>query len=504
MSNYVAAIDQGTTSTRCMIFDRSGSVVGIAQKEHQQIYPQPGWVEHDALEIWQRTEEVIRGAMGKTAVSPHEIAAIGITNQRETTLVWDRHTGKPYYNAIVWQDTRTDKICAALAKEGGQDRFRARVGLPLATYFSGPKIRWILDNVPGVAEAAERGDAIFGNMDTWLIWNLTGGINGGSHVTDVTNASRTMLMNLQTLDWDDEILSIMGIPAAMLPRIVPSSDPHTWGNTLPNGPFGLAIPICGDLGDQQAATVGQTCFGVGEAKNTYGTGCFMILNTGTEIVHSQNGLLTTLGYKLGSDRAVYALEGSIAITGALVQWLRDNLGLISNAAEVETLANSVADNGGIYFVPAFSGLYAPYWRSDARGAIVGMTRYVNKGHIARATLEATAYQTREVLEAMKKDSGVELTALKVDGGMVHNELLMQFQSDILGVPVVRPQVAETTALGAAYAAGLAVGFWDNLNDLRDNWQIARTWQPQMDSEQRERLYAGWLKAVTRTFDWVEG
>ena len=504
MSNYVAAIDQGTTSTRCMIFDRSGSVVSIDQKEHQQIYPQPGWVEHDALEIWQRTEEVIRGAMGKTAVSPHEIAAIGITNQRETTLVWDRHTGKPYYNAIVWQDTRTDKICAALAKEGGQDRFRARVGLPLATYFSGPKIRWILDNVPGVAEAAERGDAIFGNMDTWLIWNLTGGINGGSHVTDVTNASRTMLMNLQTLDWDDEILSIMGIPAAMLPRIVPSSDPHTWGNTLPNGPFGLAIPICGDLGDQQAATVGQTCFGVGEAKNTYGTGCFMILNTGTEIVHSQNGLLTTLGYKLGSDRAVYALEGSIAITGALVQWLRDNLGLISNAAEVETLANSVADNGGIYFVPAFSGLYAPYWRSDARGAIVGMTRYVNKGHIARATLEATAYQTREVLEAMKKDSGVELTALKVDGGMVHNELLMQFQSDILGVPVVRPQVAETTALGAAYAAGLAVGFWDNLNDLRDNWQIARTWQPQMDSEQRERLYAGWLKAVTRTFDWVEG
>ena len=358
--------------------------------------------------------------------------------------------------------------------------------------------------MPGVAEAAERGDAIFGNMDTWLIWNLTGGINGGSHVTDVTNASRTMLMNLQTLDWDDEILSIMGIPAAMLPRIVPSSDPHTWGNTLPNGPFGLAIPICGDLGDQQAATVGQTCFGVGEAKNTYGTGCFMILNTGTEIVHSQNGLLTTLGYKLGSDRAVYALEGSIAITGALVQWLRDNLGLIRNAAEVETLANSVADNGGIYFVPAFSGLYAPYWRSDARGAIVGMTRYVNKGHIARATLEATAYQTREVLEAMKKDSGVELTALKVDGGMVHNELLMQFQSDILGVPVVRPQVAETTALGAAYAAGLAVGFWDNLNDLRDNWQIARTWQPQMDSEQRERLYAGWLKAVTRTFDWVEG
>ena len=504
MSNYVAAIDQGTTSTRCMIFDRSGSVVSIDQKEHQQIYPQPGWVEHDALEIWQRTEEVIRGAMGKTAVSPHEIAAIGITNQRETTLVWDRHTGKPYYNAIVWQDTRTDKICAALAKEGGQDRLRAHVGLPVATYFSGPKIRWILDNVPGVAEAAERGDAIFGNMDTWLIWNLTGGINGGSHVTDVTNASRTMLMNLQTLDWDDEILSIMGIPAAMLPRIVPSSDPHTWGNTLPNGPFGLAIPICGDLGDQQAATVGQTCFGVGEAKNTYGTGCFMILNTGTEIVHSQNGLLTTLGYKLGSDRAVYALEGSIAITGALVQWLRDNLGLIRNAAEVETLANSVADNGGIYFVPAFSGLYAPYWRSDARGAIVGMTRYVNKGHIARATLEATAYQTREVLEAMKKDSGVELTALKVDGGMVHNELLMQFQSDILGVPVVRPQVAETTALGAAYAAGLAVGFWDNLNDLRDNWQIARTWQPQMDSEQRERLYAGWLKAVTRTFDWVEG
>lgn len=504
MKQYVAAIDQGTTSTRCMIFDRRGMVVSVDQKEHGQIYPQPGWVEHDALEIWQRTEEVVRGAVGKTAVSPHDIAAIGITNQRETTLVWNRHTGQPYYNAIVWQDTRTDKICAALAKEGGQDRFRARVGLPLATYFSGPKIRWILDNVLGVAEAAERGDAIFGNMDTWLIWNLTGGVNGGSHVTDVTNASRTMLMNLQTLDWDDEILSIMGIPAAMLPRIVPSSDPHTWGSTLPSGSFGAAIPICGDLGDQQAATVGQTCFGVGEAKNTYGTGCFMILNTGTEIVQSRNGLLTTLGYKLGGETAVYALEGSIAITGALVQWLRDNLGLISHAAEVETLANSVADNGGIYFVPAFSGLYAPYWRSDARGAIVGMTRYVNKGHIARATLEATAYQTREVLEAMKKDSGVELTALKVDGGMVHNELLMQFQSDILGVPVVRPQVAETTALGAAYAAGLAVGFWDNLNDLRENWQVARTWQPHMGSEQRERLYGGWLKAVTRTFDWVEG
>ncbi|MEM7115812.1 MAG: glycerol kinase GlpK [Chloroflexota bacterium] len=503
MSKYIAAIDQGTTSTRCMIFNRQGGVVSVDQKEHEQIYPKAGWVEHDPLEIWAKTQEVVRGALAKGNIGQGEIAAVGITNQRETAVVWDRNTGKPYYNAIVWQDTRTDQICNRLAEDGGQDRFRAKVGLPLATYFSGPKVRWILDNVPGVAEAADKGDAIFGNMDSWLIWHLTGGADGGNHVTDVTNASRTMLMDLQTLDWDDEILSVMGIPAVMLPRIVPSSDPNTWGNTLANGPFGEELPICGDLGDQQAATVGQTCFGVGEAKNTYGTGCFMILNTGTEAVQSQNGLLTTMGYKFGDSDAVYALEGSIAITGALVQWLRDNLGIISDAPEVEALAKTVDDNGGIYFVPAFSGLYAPYWRSDARGAIVGMTRYVNKGHIARATLEATAYQTREVLEAMKKDSGVELAALKVDGGMVHNELLMQFQSDILGVDVVRPVVAETTALGAAYAAGLAVGFWNSLDDLRQNWQIAKTWQPQMAVDSRESLYAGWLKAVTRTFDWVE-
>ena len=498
MSKYIAAIDQGTTSTRCMLFNHSGAVVSVDQKEHQQIFPQPGWVEHDALEIWQRTQEVVRGAIQKAAIETSQILAVGITNQRETTLVWDRNTGVPYYNAIVWQDTRTKGICDELSKEGGQDRFRPQTGLPLATYFSGPKVKWMLDNVAGLRGAAESGAAVFGNIDTWLIWKLT-----GAHVTDVTNASRTLLMNLETLDWDDGILEILGIPRRMLPKIVPSSDPETWGATDPNGPFGAAIPVCGDLGDQQAALVGQTCFSPGEAKNTYGTGCFMLLNTGTEIVPSQCGLLTTLGYKLGHKPAVYALEGSIAITGALVQWLRDNLGMIQSAPEIEALAGTVADNGGIYFVPAFSGLFAPYWRSDARGAIVGMTRYINKGHIARATLEASAFQTREVLDAMQQDSGVELQALKVDGGMVANELLMQFQADILGVPVVRPQVAETTALGAAYAAGLAVGFWQNLEDLRANWQVDKTWKPKMDSQYQAKLYAGWKKAVTRTFDWVE-
>ena len=503
MAKYAAAVDQGTTSTRCMIFDHSGQVVSIDQKEHEQIYPQPGWVEHDPMEIWQRTQEVIRGAVEKAGVQPGDIAAVGVTNQRETTIVWNKNTGEPYYNAIVWQDTRTKDICDELAADGGQDRFRPKVGLPLATYFSGPKIKWILDNVDGVREAAERGEASFGNIDTWEIWWLTGGPNGGAHVTDVSNASRTMLMNLETLDWDDEILEILGIPRQMLPRIVPSSDPNVWGTTAKDGPFGDAIPVCGDLGDQQAALVGQTCYSVGEAKNTYGTGCFMLLNTGTEAVPSKSGLLTTLAYKIGDEPAVYALEGSIAITGALVQWLRDNLGLISKSAEIEDLARTVEDNGGIYFVPAFSGLFAPYWRSDARGVIVGLTRYINKGHIARAALEATAYQTREVLDAMKKDSGVELTALKVDGGMVYNELLMQFQADILGVPVVRPKVAETTSLGAAYAAGLAVGFWESLEDLRANWQVDKTWEPQMDEETRERLYKGWLKAVERTFGWVE-
>jgi len=498
MAKYAAAIDQGTTSTRCMIFDHSGNVICYDQKEHEQIYPRPGWVEHSPDEIWERTQSVIRSALSKGGLSASDIVAVGITNQRETTVVWNRKTGRPVYNAIVWQDTRTDQICNELAADGGQDRFRPKVGLPLATYFSGPKIRWILDNVPGAREGAEAGDVIFGNIDTFLTWWLTGGPNGGVHVTDVTNASRTMLMNLETLDWDDEILGIMGIPRQMLPKIMPSS--MVYGTAT--GEL-AGVPVAGILGDQQAAMVGQTCFDVGEAKNTYGTGSFMLLNTGTKLVPSKSGLLTTVCYKFGDQPAVYALEGSIAITGALVQWLRDNLGLITSSAEVESLANLVEDNGGIYFVPAFSGLFAPYWRSDARGVIVGLTRYVNKGHIARAVLEATAYQTREVLDAMEQDSGVKLTALKVDGGMVYNNTLMQFQADILGVPVIRPKVAETTSLGAAYAAGLAVGFWSNTDEMRANWGVDHTWTPQMDEATRERLYRGWKKAVTRTFDWVE-
>lgn len=501
MAKYVAAIDQGTTSTRCMIFNHSGESVGVHQLEHEQIYPKPGWVEHDPMEIWARTQDVVKGALEKAGATVADLAAVGITNQRETTVVWDKTTGKPLYNAIVWQDTRTDKICNKLAEDGGQDRFREKVGLPLATYFSGPKVRWLLDNVDAVKEAADKGNAIFGNIDTWVIWNLTGGVNGGAHVTDVTNASRTMLMNLETLDWDTDIAETMGVPLAMLPKVASSSE--VYGYTTEEGPFGGRIPVSGDLGDQQAATVGQACFDVGEAKNTYGTGCFMILNTGTEAVQSQNGLLTTLCYKFGDRPAVYALEGSIAITGALVQWLRDNLKLIANSPEVEDLARTVDDNGGIYFVPAFSGLFAPYWRSDARGAIVGMTRYVNRGHFARATLEATAYQTREVLDAMNADSGVDLKALKVDGGMVFNELLMQFQSDVLGVPVVRPKVAETTALGAAYAAGLAVGFWENTSEMRENWGMDKTWEPNLEGKASTDYYAEWKKAVTRTFDWVE-
>ena len=501
MPKYTAAIDQGTTSTRCMIFDHSGMVISVSQKEHRQIYPQPGWVEHDPLEIWERTQEVVRAAVAKASAQQGDIAAIGVTNQRETSIVWDRRSGKPYYNAIVWQDTRTKQICDTFASQGGQDRFRDKVGLPLATYFSGPKIKWILDHVQGVRAAAERGDALFGNVDTWIIWWLTGGPANGAHVTDVSNASRTMLMNLETLDWDDEILDEMGIPRVMLPLIVPSSDPRTWGNTAKDSPFGKGIPVCGDPGDQQAALVGQTCFSAGEAKNTYGTGCFMLLNTGSNIVQSKSGLLTTLAYRMGDKPAIYALEGSIAITGALVQWLRDNLGLIEKSTQVEDLARSVDDNGGIYFVPAFSGLFAPYWRSDARGAIVGMTRYVNKGHFARAALEATAFQTREVLDAMEEDSTVKLKSLKVDGGMVHNDLLMQLQADILYVPVVRPKVTETTALGVAYAAGLAVGFWENQEDLRLNWQVDKTWDPQMTDETRQELYRGWLKAVERTFGW---
>jgi glycerol kinase len=498
MAKYAAAIDQGTTSTRFMVFDHEGRVVCFDQKEHQQIFPRPGWVEHDANEIWERTQSVIRAALQKGNIDPKDIAAVGITNQRETAVVWDKTTGKPLYNAIVWQDTRTDTIINEFAKEGGQDRFRAKVGLPLATYFSGPKVKWILDNVDGVRAAAERGDAVFGNIDTWVLWNLTGGVNGGKHYTDVTNASRTMLMDLKTLDWDPEIMKVMGIPRSMLPEI------HSCSEVYGQAVGDLAgVPVAGILGDQQAATVGQTCFGVGEAKNTYGTGCFMILNTGEELVPSKSGLLTTLCYKMGNNKPVYALEGSIAITGALVQWVRDNLGMISNSAEIEALASTVQDNGGVYFVPAFSGLFAPYWKSDARGAIVGLTRYVNKGHLARAVLEATAWQTREVLDAMEKDSGVTLKALKVDGGMVFNNTLMQFQSNVLGVPVIRPQVAETTALGAAYAAGLATGFWSNLEDLRQNWQIDHTWEPNMDAGAREKQYAMWKKAVTRTFDWIE-
>ncbi|OGO26701.1 MAG: glycerol kinase [Chloroflexi bacterium RBG_16_52_11] len=503
MLKYVAAIDQGTTSTRCILFDHGGNIVAIAQKEHQQHYPRPGWVEHNPLEIWEHTQFVVQQVLSKARVKPGDIAAIGVTNQRETTMVWDKKTGTPFYNAIVWQDTRTKEICDLLADEGGQDRFRHKVGLPLATYFSGPKIQWILEKVPGVRSAAREGRAVFGNIDSWLIWWLTGGPDGGCHVTDVTNASRTLLMNLETLDWDDEILAILGIPRSILPRIVPSSDTQTWGTTRVNGPFKDIIPVCGDLGDQQAALVGQTCFSVGEAKNTYGTGCFMLLNTGNEIVNSHSGLLTTVAYKFGAASTVYALEGSIAVTGALVQWLRDNFGLISSSAEVEQLANSVEDDGGIYFVPAFSGLFAPYWRSDARGVIVGITRFINKGHLARAVLESTAFQTREVLDAMKKDSGVDLKALKADGGMVHNNLLMQFQADMLDVRVVRPKVSETTALGAAYAAGLAVGFWNNLDDLRSNWQVDMSWEPRMDPDTRQKLYRGWLKAVERTFNWVE-
>jgi glycerol kinase len=441
---------------------------------------------------------VIKGALQKTGLKASDLAAVGITNQRETAVVWDKKTGKPVHNAIVWQDTRTDTICNELAKDGGQDRFRAKVGLPLATYFSGPKVKWLLENVEGLRAKAEAGDLAFGNIDTWCLWNLTGGVDGGLHITDVTNASRTMLMNLETLDWDPEILKIMGIPKAMLPQIRPSSE--VYGKCV--GEL-AGIPVAGDLGDQQAAIFGQTCYSVGEAKNTYGTGNFMLLNTGTKPIQSKNGLLTTLGYKIGSQPAVYCLEGSIAITGALVQWLRDNLGMISTSADIETLAKTVEDNGGAYFVPAFSGLFAPYWKSDARGVIAGLTRYVTKGHIARAVLEATAWQTREVLDAMNADSGVALTALKVDGGMVYNELLMQFQADVLGVPVIRPKVAETTALGAAYAAGLAVGYWTEVEELRKNWQVDRTWEPKMDAVEREKEYKLWKKAVTRTFDWVE-
>ncbi|GAA3847836.1 MULTISPECIES: glycerol kinase GlpK [Amycolatopsis] len=501
MASYVAAIDQGTTSTRAMIFDHSGRVVAVEQREHEQIFPQAGWVEHNAEEIWENTRAVTAGALAKADLQAGDIAAVGITNQRETALVWDRKTGKPVYNAIVWQDTRTDRIVDQLGElGGGQERYRPKTGLPLATYFSGPKVKWILDNVEGARERAEAGDLVFGNMDTWTVWNMTGGPDGGVHVTDPTNASRTLLMDLDTLSWDEEIAADMGIPMSMLPEIRSSSEEY--GKVRPRGVLS-GVPIAGILGDQQAATFGQACLSPGEAKNTYGTGNFVLLNTGTEKVMSENGLLTTVCYKIGSNDTVYALEGSIAVTGSLVQWLRDNLGIIRNAAEIEELARTVEDNGGAYFVPAFSGLFAPYWRSDARGVIAGLTRYVNKGHIARAVLEATAFQTREVIEAMNADSGVPLKSLKVDGGMVVNELLMQFQADILDVPVIRPVVAETTALGAAYAAGLAVGFWASEDDIRNNWAQDKEWNPSMDAQHREAQYHNWKKAVTKTFDWVE-
>ena len=500
MAKYVIAIDQGTTSSRAIIFDKAGSIVSTGQLEHEQIFPRAGWVEHDPMEIWNNTREVIGQALAKANLTRHDIAAVGITNQRETAVVWDRHTGIPVYNAIVWQDTRTQPIVDRLAADGGVDRFKAKVGLPLATYFSGTKIVWILENVEGARAKAEAGDLMFGTTDSWVLWNLTGGLEGGVHATDVTNASRTMFMDLETLQWDDEILAAFDVPKSMLPAIHSSSEVYgiASGHSLLR-----ETPIAGILGDQQAATFGQAAFDQGEAKNTYGTGNFLIFNTGTEIVHSKNGLLTTLGYKLGDAEPHYALEGSIAVTGSLVQWLRDNLGIIHTAAEIEALALSVDDNGGAYFVPAFSGLFAPYWRADARGALVGLTGYVNKGHIARAALEAIAYQSREVLDAVNADSGVPLTELKVDGGASSNDLLMQFQADILGVTVVRPVVAETTALGAAYAAGLAVGFWDNLGELRSNWQEDARWEPSMDVAERDRLLRNWKKAITKSLDWVD-
>jgi glycerol kinase len=496
---YLAAIDQGTTSTRFIVFDRSGRIVSAAQKEHEQILPKPGWIEHDPDEIWRRTQEVIEAGMRAKELRPEDLAAIGITNQRETTIVWDRKTGRPVYNALVWQDTRVDDAVAEFSREGGQDRFRQRTGLPLATYFSGLKIRWVLKNIQGAQVAAEAGELLFGNIDSFLVWKLTGGTEGGIHVTDVSNASRTQLMNLKTLSWDPEMLKVYGIPEKMLPEIVSSSEVYGKArlDSIQN------VSIAGILGDQQAALVGQTCFNPGEAKNTYGTGCFLLENTGTEVVHSESGLLTTVAYKLGERPAHYALEGSVAFAGAVVQWLRDNLGLIEKSTHIESLARTVRDNGGVYFVPAFSGLYAPYWKSNARGVIAGLTRFANKGHLARAVLEATAFQTREVLEAMEQDSRIQLKVLRTDGGMVENDLLMQFQSDILNLPVVSPVTKETTALGAAYAAGLAVGYYRDTDDLRANWDVDRTWTPNMDEETRASLYKAWKKAVTRSFDWIE-
>ncbi|MCO1340235.1 glycerol kinase [Kocuria polaris] len=498
--SYIIAIDQGTTSSRAIVFDHAGNIVSVGQKEHEQILPKAGWVEHDAAEIWTNVREVVGQALSRANLTRHDIDSVGITNQRETAVVWDRNTGEPVYNAIVWQDTRTQGIVDELAANGGTDRYKDRVGLPLATYFSGTKIKWILDNVDGARERAEAGDLMFGTTDSWVLWNLTGGTNGGVHATDVTNASRTLFMNLDSLTWNEEILADFGVPASMMPEIRSSSEVygHVAGSQLLR-----EVPVAGILGDQQAATFGQAAFAQGEAKNTYGTGCFLIFNTGEEIVHSQNGLLTTVAYKLGENKTVYALEGSIAVAGSLVQWFRDQLGIIASAPEIEELAQKVEDNGGVYIVPAFSGLFAPHWRPEARGAIVGLTRFANKNHMARAALEATAFQTREVLDAVNSDAGVPLTELRVDGGMVANDALMQFQSDILGVPVVRPKITETTALGAAYAAGLATGFWNDLGELTAKWAEDKRWEPAMEEAERERQMRLWRKAVARTLDWVD-
>lgn len=496
--SYVAAIDQGTTSSRCMIFDRDGAVVAVDQREHRQIFPRPGWVEHDASEIWAKVQAVVAGALSRAGLRADELSALGITNQRETTVLWDRATGRPVHNTVVWQDTRTAALCRELGGAEGQDRFRRTTGLPLASYFSGPKCAWLLDEVPGLRRRAENGEIAFGTVDSWLIWNLTGGTEGGVHVTDVTNASRTLLMDLERLEWDPRILSAMRIPEAVLPEIRSSAEVYGRATGRLAG-----VPVAAALGDQQAAVFGQTCYGVGEAKNTYGTGSFLLLNTGTRPVPSKSGLLTTVGYRLGGEDPVYCLEGSIAVTGSLVQWVRDQLGLIRSADEIEALAASVPDNGGAYVVPAFSGLYAPYWRSDARGVITGLTRYVTRAHLARAVLEATAWQTREVVDAMAGDSGVRITELKVDGGMTVNGLLMQHQADVLGVPVIRPVVAETTSLGAAYAAGLATGVWRDLDELRSHWRRDAWWEPRMDGAEREREYRQWRKAVERTLGWLD-
>jgi glycerol kinase len=499
VTSYLGAIDQGTTSTRFIVFDRSGRIVSVAQQEHEQIYPKPGWVEHDPEEIWRRTQEVIAEALQQRGLRPKDLAAIGITNQRETTVLWNRKTGKAVYNALVWQDTRVEDAVAEFSRDGGQGRFRNITGLPIATYFSGLKIRWVLKNIRGAKELADAGDLLFGNIDAYLVWKLSGGAQGGVHVTDVTNASRTQLMDLRTLGWDKTMLEAFDIPESILPKIVSSSEVYATARLA----MIQDVPIAGILGDQQAALVGQACFASGQAKNTYGTGCFLLMNTGSKPVFSDFGLLTTVGFKFGDKPAQYALEGSIAISGALVQWLRDNLGIIEKSTEIETLARTVEDNGGVYFVPAFSGLYAPYWEASARGVIAGLTRYANKGHLARAALEATAYQTREVVEAMEQDSGVQLEVLRTDGGMVQNDLLMQFQADILDREVVRPLVTETTALGASYAAGLAVGFYKGLGELQENWGVGHTWKPQMEAGTRERLYATWKKAVTRSLHWAE-